>query len=63
MRKGLGIVTALALASAPMAASIVFASPASACTGDPCDGFCYTWTHVPSVSPKVVLGGKNCPIE
>lgn len=56
------LVLALLVASASVGFTVSTAAPASACTGDPCDGFCYTWTTLPhTISPK--LGGSDCPLR
>ena len=56
------LVLALLMAAASVGITVATATPASACTGDPCDGFCYTWTTLPhTLSPK--LGGSDCPLR
>lgn len=42
---------------------ILVATPASACTGDPCDGFCATYSHLPPAVQQKVFHSSGCPIE
>lgn len=63
MRKALGLVTALALATAPLALSVVVAPPASACMGDPCDGVCVAYAQLPPSVQQKVFHSSSCPVR
>ena len=55
-------VISLALAAGPFLA-LMPATPAHACNGDPCDGFCDFWTE-DRFGPKVDnLTPGDCPIR
>lgn len=43
--------------------TIAAAAPASACTGDPCDGFCITYQQLPPVVQEKVFHSDDCPIR
>ena len=60
--KQLRLLLCMALTGA--AAGIVLtASPASACVGDPCDGFCATYAELPPTVQNKVFRSTHCPIE
>jgi len=57
------IVTALSLAGASVGLSLALAAPASACTGDACDAFCYAYGDLPATVQQKVFRSPYCPIE
>lgn len=62
MLKRARLALAMMIAGCSVGIAVAAVPTASACTGDPCDGFCYTWTNLPhSLSPK--LGSKDCPLR
>ena len=62
MRKPLRLLTVLALCTAPLAATVAFAPPASACTGAPCDAFCYSYAALPDTVKQKVFRSEYCPV-
>jgi hypothetical protein len=52
------------LAMTVLGTSIAFtfmsAGPASACTGDPCDGFCAVYNQLPPAVQKQLVGPDGC---
>jgi hypothetical protein len=43
--------------------TVAVAAPASACTGDPCDGFCVSYQKLPEVVQDKVFHSSSCPIR
>lgn len=41
--------------------SAAIAAPAYACTGDLCDGICYTYTALPPTVQQKVFHSNGCP--
>lgn len=54
---------ALAVAGASIGISVMTASSASACTGDPCDGFCATYVDLPPAIQQGVFHSDKCPLR
>ena len=54
----------LAMAMTVLGTSVAFtfmtAGPASACTGDPCDGFCAVYHELPPAIQKQLVGPDGC---
>ena len=57
------IAMALAIGGASFGFSVLLAAPASACTGDPCDGFCITYDSPPPAVQQKVFHSDECPIR
>ena len=63
MRKTSRALMAMALAGATVGLSVSFAAPASACTGDVCDGFCVTYDKLPPAVQEKVFHSDSCPVR
>jgi hypothetical protein len=54
---------ALAVLATSAGLSLTMAAPASACTGDPCDGFCITYNGLPTAVKQKVFHSDTCPLR
>jgi hypothetical protein len=63
MRKTSRSALSLLIAAASIGISVAVAAPASACTGDPCDGFCLTYSQLPPSVQQKVFHSSSCPIR
>jgi hypothetical protein len=54
---------ALGLVGTSLVVSLATAAPASACTGDGCDGFCAVYAQLPPAVQQKVFRSTGCPIE
>ena len=63
MRTTLRLGLSLLVVGASMGISVAVANPASACTGDPCDGFCITYSQLPPSVQQKVFHSSSCPIR
>lgn len=63
MLKQARTVFALSLAATSIGLAVATTTPASACTGDPCDGICATYPSLPSAVQTKVFHSTECPLR
>jgi len=56
------LMMAMTILGASAAFTFMSAGPASACTGDPCDGFCATYNALPPAVQEL-FHSNGCPIR
>ena len=63
MRRASRGFVAMMLTFATIGVAVAAAAPASACTGDVCDGFCIAYQSLPETVTEKVFHSESCPIE